>query len=66
MRDLHDLYVLVTEPHIAYTILRQVAQALHDEDLDEECERLSTETHEQLSWLQTRIKQAALQALIMG
>ena len=66
VRDLHDLFLLVTEAHLAWMILLQAAQALRDKELIAAGTKLSGETDGQRSWLQTRIKQAAPQALLVG
>jgi hypothetical protein len=66
LRDLHDLYLLTTEAHLAWMILRQAAEALRDKELIAACNKLGGETDGQLSWLQTRIKQAAPQALLVS
>ena len=65
VRDLHDLFLLVTEAHIGWMILLQAAQALRDGELIAACTKLGGETDGQRSWLQTRIKQAAPQALLV-
>jgi hypothetical protein len=46
-------------------ILLQAGQALRDRELEAACLKLGGETDGQLSWLQTRIKQAAPQALVV-
>jgi anaerobic selenocysteine-containing dehydrogenase len=65
VRDLHDLYVLTTEAYLAWTILLQTAQALRDKEFIAGCIKLGSETEGQRSWLETRIKQAAPQALLV-
>lgn len=65
VRDLHDLFLLVTEAHLGWMILLQAAQALRDKELIAGCTKLGGETDGQRSWLQTRIKQAAPQALLV-
>lgn len=65
VRDLHDLFLLVTEAHLAWMVLLQAAQALRDKELIAACTKLGGETDGQRSWLQTRIKQAAPQALLV-
>lgn len=66
LRDLHDLYLLANEAHLCWMILLQAGQALRDKELEAACLKLGGETDGQISWLQTRIKQAAPQALIVG
>ena len=46
-------------------ILLQAAQALRDKEFIAACTKLGGETDGQRSWLQTRIKQAAPQALLV-
>jgi len=65
VRDLHDLFLLVAEAHLAWMILPQTAQALRDKELIAACTKVGGETDGQGSWLQTRIKQAAPQALLV-
>jgi ferredoxin-nitrate reductase len=65
VRDLHDLFLLVTEAHLGWMILLQAAQAVRDKELIAGCTKLGGETDGQRSWLQTRIKQAAPQALLV-
>lgn len=65
VRDLHDLFLLATEAHLAWMILLQAARALRDKELIAACTKLGGETDGQRSWLQTRIKQAAPQALLV-
>lgn len=65
VRDLHDLFLITTEAHISWTILLQTAQALRDKEFIAACTKLGGETEGQRSWLQTRIKQAAPQALLV-
>jgi len=64
LRDLQDLYSLASFVDITWTVVNQAAQALRDRELLEVISSCQQETGRQLSWLQTRIKQAAPQALI--
>jgi hypothetical protein len=66
LRDLQDLHVLGTLVQTTWTAVHQAAQGLRDPDLIEVCEHASAETSRQLSWLNTRMKAAAPQALIVG
>jgi hypothetical protein len=65
VRDLHDLFLLTTEAHLAWMVLLQTSQALRDKEFIATCTKLGGETDGQRSWLQTRIKQAAPQALLV-
>lgn len=64
LRDLHDLYLMVNESDITWTMLGQAAQGIGDKELLEVVNSCETETAQQLAWLKTRMKQAAPQALI--
>jgi hypothetical protein len=64
LRDLHDLYALASFVEITWTVVLQAAQALRDKDLIAVVNSCDQDTTRQLTWLQTRIKQAAPQALI--
>jgi hypothetical protein len=66
LRDLHDLYLMATECDIAWTLVGQAAQGVRDRDLLEVVEGCEGETAIQLKWLQTRMKQAAPQALVVA
>lgn len=64
LRDLQDLYALASFVDITWTVVKQAAQALRDKQLLEVVSSCESETTQQLTWLNTRIKQAAPQALI--
>jgi hypothetical protein len=66
LRDLQDLHVLGTLVQTTWTVIRQAAQGLRDRDLIAVAEHANAETSRQLSWLNTRMKEAAPQALIVG
>lgn len=63
IRDLQDLYLLTTLAHSSWTMVGQAAQALRDKELNETVQQCSQQLEGQLRWLQTRMKQAAPQAL---
>lgn len=65
LRDLQDLHVLGSLVHTTWTVVAQGAQGLRDKDLLEVANSANAETSRQLSWLNTRMKQAAPQALIV-
>lgn len=64
MRDLQDLYALSSFTDITWTVVGQAAQGLRDRELVDLAEDHEQETARQLTWLRTRMKQAAPQALI--
>lgn len=66
LRDLHDLWLLASEVQLCLTVLDQAAKALRDAELEAFCMEWSGQTKRQLAWLQTRIKQAAPQALVVA
>ena len=66
LRDLHDVYLIVTEVDICCTILKQAATGLRDKELLSLCEEIERQSKRQLAWLQTRMKMAAPQILIVA
>ncbi|TDD27727.1 hypothetical protein E1218_09370 [Kribbella turkmenica] len=66
LRDLQDLYALASFVDVTWTVVGQAAQGVPDADLLKTVQNCQTDTRTQLSWLQTRIKQAAPQALIVA
>ena len=66
LRDLHDLYLMATECEVTGTLVAQAAQGARDPGLLEAAERGQEEVSGQLSWLRTRMKQAAPQALVVA
>lgn len=66
LRDLHDLYLMATECDISWTLVGQAAQGARDADLLAVVEACESETATQLKWLETRMKQAAPQALVVA
>ncbi|GAA3336521.1 hypothetical protein GCM10020358_08990 [Amorphoplanes nipponensis] len=66
LRDLQDLHVLGTLVQTTWTAILQAAQGLRDRELIAVAEQAGGETARQLSWLNTRLKEAAPQALIVG
>jgi hypothetical protein len=66
LRDLQDLWLISKEIEISYKIILQAAKAFRDTELQTTCENLAVENGRQSSWLQTRIKQAAPQLLVVA
>jgi hypothetical protein len=66
LRDLHDVYLIVTEVQICCVLLKQAATGLRDKELLAVCEEVERQTKRQLSWLTTRMKSAAPQTLIVA
>ncbi|MEZ0580550.1 hypothetical protein [Nocardioides sp. MH1] len=65
LRDLQDLHVLATLVQTTWTVVAQGAQGLRDRELLSIATSANAETSRQLSWLNTRMKAAAPQALIV-
>ncbi|WP_342626666.1 hypothetical protein [Actinoalloteichus spitiensis] len=66
LRDLQDLHVLGTLVLTTWTVINQAAQGLRDHELLSIARSASGQTSRQLSWLNTRMKAAAPQALIVA
>ena len=64
LRDLQDLYLLASFVDVTWTMVKQAGSALRDKELLAVVEKCDAETATQLRWLQTRMKQAAPQALV--
>jgi len=64
LRDLQDLYLLASLVDITWTMIKQAGQALRDQELLDVVGQCDGQTAIQLKWLQTRMKQAAPQALL--
>jgi hypothetical protein len=66
LRDLHDLYLLTSYLDIAWTVVEQAGKAVRDQELLGVVTWCQKETSAQLSWLTTRMKEAAPQALVVA
>jgi hypothetical protein len=66
LRDLHDLYLMVNEVDITWTMIKQAAQGLGDRQLLHVVETCEGETTRQMNAIKTRMKQAAPQTLIVA
>jgi len=66
LRDLQDLHVLATLVQTTWTVVVQGAQGLRDTELLDVAQSCNVETSRQLTWLNTRMKQAAPQVLIVA
>jgi hypothetical protein len=66
LRDLQDLYLLASFVDITWTAVKQAGAGLRDTELVDVVEKCEGETTVQLSWLSTRMKQAAPQVLIVA
>lgn len=66
LRDLHDLYMLVNYLDIAWTMVDQAGQGARDREVLDVVAACRADTTLQISWLKTRMKQAAPQALLVA
>ena len=66
LRDLQDLQLLTQMVQTTYALVQQAAFALRDEELLAVIRRCSGETSTQVAWENTRMKQAAPQALVVA
>jgi hypothetical protein len=66
LRDLQDLYLMAVETEICWTMVTQAASGARDEDLIALAQARSAQTAQAVSWLRTRMKQAAPQALVVA
>jgi hypothetical protein len=65
LRDLHDVYLMATECAISWTVVAQAAQGARDRDLLSVAQRGRAGAEQQLTWIRSRMKQAAPQALVV-
>lgn len=66
LRDLQDLHLLATLVHTSWTVVVQAAQGARDRELLDVAQSCDAETDRQLTWLVTRIKETAPQALLVA
>jgi hypothetical protein len=66
LRDLHDLWLIVSEALLCCIVLRQAANGLRDKELRALCNRIEQTAKRQQNWLLTRITAAAPQILIVA
>ena len=66
LRDLHDLYLMACECDVCWTLVGQAAQGAQDARLFDVVQACEGETTQQLTWLRSRMKQAAPQALVVA
>jgi hypothetical protein len=66
LRDLHDLYLLANYLDIAWTIVGQAGQGARDQEVIDIAARCEGDIATQVEFLQTRLKQAAPQALLVA
>jgi ferredoxin-nitrate reductase len=65
LRDLHGLYVMASEIHIALTIVMQASKELRDEELLDACIHMDEQNKRQQAWLLTQIEHRAPHTLVV-
>jgi hypothetical protein len=66
LRDLQDLYLMASQSDICWTVIGQAAQGARDTELFALVQDCENQTALQVSWLRTRMKQAAPQVLVVA
>jgi hypothetical protein len=66
LRDLQDLMLLATLVNSSWLLLAQAAQGARDEELLQVAQECQRDTQRQITWLTTRLKVAAPQALLVA
>ena len=66
LRDLQDLHLLATLVSSSWVVIGQAAQGARDHELMDVVSACSGETDRQITWLNTRMKVAAPQALLVA
>jgi predicted molibdopterin-dependent oxidoreductase YjgC len=65
LRDLHALYVMASEIHVALTIVMQASKELRDEELLDVCVWMDEQNKRQQAWLVTQIEHRAPHTLVV-
>jgi len=66
LRDVHDLWLMTCDGELRWTLIQQAAQGTRDADLIKVAKVCRSDTALQMSWLRSRMKQGAAQALIVA
>lgn len=66
LRDLHDLHLQATSCDLTWTLIAQAAKGARDHELQDAVAACDDETARTLAWLQTLMKTAATQALVVA
>jgi hypothetical protein len=66
LRDLQDLYLLTSLVDSSWLLITQAAQGARDDQLLAVAQHCQRETERQITWLATRLKVAAPQALLVA
>jgi ferredoxin-nitrate reductase len=65
LRDLHALFVMAAEVHVALTIVMQTSKELRDEELLAACMHMDEQNKRQRAWLMTQIEHRASYTLVV-
>jgi anaerobic selenocysteine-containing dehydrogenase len=65
LRDLHALFVMASDVHIALAIVMQCSKELRDEELLDVCIHLDEQNKRQQAWLVTQIEHRASHTLVV-
>ena len=65
LRDLHALYVMAAEVHMALTIVMQASKELRDEELLSVCMHLDEQNKRRQAWLVTQVEHRASHTLVV-
>ena len=65
LRDLQDLHVLADLTQTTWTVIAQGAQGMRDHELLQVAQQANSDNGRQIAWLNTRMKAAAPQALLV-
>jgi ferredoxin-nitrate reductase len=65
LRDLHALFVMAAEVHVALTIVMQASKELRDEGLLAACMHMDEQNKRQRAWLMTQIEHRASHTLVV-
>jgi hypothetical protein len=65
LRDLHALFVMASEIHIALAVVMQCSKELRDEELLNVCIHLDEQNKRQQAWLVTQIEHRASHTLVV-
>jgi hypothetical protein len=66
LRDLQGLYRLLAFVQTSWTVVEGAAEGARDRELATVAQECSAQTARQLTWLRTRMKEAAPQALLVA
>ena len=66
LRDLQDLYLLAALVQTSWMVVEGAAEGARDRELTTVAHERSAQTARQLTWLRTRMKEAAPQALLVA